>query len=119
MWAQAVACAVGVWLMASPQALGTAGAARINDLVVGPLAASIAGVALWQVTRAVRWANVVLGAWLALSPLVLGHSSSAALNSCLSGLALGGLSCVRGRLRHRLGGGWAEVLRKKAPVPPP
>jgi hypothetical protein len=112
MWAQAVACAVGVWLMASPEVLGYGGAARVNDLVIGPIAASLACVALWQVTRPVRWGNVVPGAWLVLSPLILGHSPAAAVNSCLSGLALGGLSCRRGRLTHRMGGGWAELFRK-------
>lgn len=111
MWAQGIACAVGLWLMASPQVLGYGGAARINDLVVGPVAAAIACVAIWQVTRPVRWANVVLGAWLVLSPLILGLSPSPAANSILTGLALGGFSCVRGRLTHRNGGGWATIFR--------
>jgi hypothetical protein len=118
MWAQGLACAVGIWLMASPQVVGYKGAARINDLVVGPLVASIACVAIWQVTRPVRWANLVFGAWLLLAPLILGHSPWAAVNSCLSGVALGGLSCRRGRLTHRMGGGWSELLRKESRLPP-
>jgi hypothetical protein len=119
MWAQGVACGIGLWLMASPQVLGYGGAARINDLAVGPIAASIACVALWQVTRSVRWANLGVAAWLVLSPLVLGHVPAAAANSILSGLALGGLSCVRGRLTHRMGGGWAELFRKEVRRPLP
>lgn len=111
MWAQGIACAVGLWLMASPEALGYGGAARINDLVVGPIAASVACVALWQVTRAVRWTNLPLGAWLVVSPLMLAHSPSAAANSVLSGVALAGLACVRGRLTHRTGGGWSTLVR--------
>jgi hypothetical protein len=111
MWGQAIACCTGLWLMASPGLLGYGGAARINDLVVGPIAASLACVALWQVTRPVRWANVALGAWLAVSPVILGHSASAAANAVLSGLALGGFSFVRGRLTHRTGGGWAALVR--------
>jgi hypothetical protein len=104
--------------MASPGVMGYEGAARINDLVVGPIAASLACVALWQVTRSVRWANVVLGAWLVLSPVILGHPPVAVVNSCLSGLALGGLSFVQGKLPHRIGGGWGALLRKGAPLPP-
>ena len=119
MWAHGIACCIGLWLMASPPVLGYGGAARINDFVVGPVAASIACVAMWQVTRPVRWANLALGAWLLLSPLILGHASLSAVNSVLSGLALGGLSCVRGRLTHRMGGGWAVLFRKEARLSSP
>lgn len=119
MWAQGIACGIGLWLMASPQVLGYGGAARINDLVAGPISASLACVAMWQVTRPVRWANLGVGAWLLLSPLILGHVSAAAANSVLSGLALAGFSCVRGRLTHRLGGGWAALSRNAVPLSSP
>lgn len=119
MRAQAIACCIGLWLMASPQVLGYGGAAKTNDFVVGPIAASVACVALWQVTRSVRWANLPLGAWLVLSPLILGHTPLCAVNSIFSGLALGGLSFVRGRLTHQMGGGWAVLFRKEAPLSSP
>jgi hypothetical protein len=104
-----VACLVGLWLMASPEVLGYGGAARVNDQVVGPLAASLACVAMWQVLRSLRWANVVLGAWLILAAAVLGHDVVAAGNSVASGLVLGGVSLVRGRLTRRTGGGWRSL----------
>jgi hypothetical protein len=110
MWAQALAFAIGIWLMLAPELLGYRGAARINDLVVGPIAASFACVAMWEVGRGLRWVNLVLGAWLAASPLVLG----AGLNQALSGLALCALSLVRGRLKRRCGGGWRSLFSRAA-----
>lgn len=105
MWAQGIACAIGIWLMASPEVLGYGGTARVHALVVGPIAASLACVAMWQVTRPIRWVNVVIGAWLVLSSAILSDSALSIVNSILSGLALGGLSCFRGRVRHRMAGG--------------
>lgn len=112
MAAQAIACAVGLWLMAAPGVLNYDGAPRLNDQILGPLAASFACVAMWQVTRSVRWANVALGSWLILAPLFLRHGPAAAINSVLSGLVLAEASLVRGRLPHRMGGGWKSLFGK-------
>jgi hypothetical protein len=95
--------------MASPEVLGFGGAARMNDQVVGPLSASLACVAMWQVTRSLRWVNVVLGAWLVLAAIALGHDPVAGVNSLVSGLILCGVSCVRGKLTRRMGGGWRSL----------
>lgn len=108
--AQGVACAVGLWLMAAPDLLGYGGPARVNDLVVGPIAASFACVALWEVARSLRWVNVLLGAWLALSPLILGVGARAAGNEILSGLLLAAASLVGGRARRSYAGGWSALL---------
>ena len=114
MAAQAVACVLGVWLMAAPGALGYGGPARVNDLVIGPVAASIACMAMWQVLRALRWGNVALGGWLVLAPLILGYDSIAIGHSILLGGALAGCSFVRGRIARRMGGGWRALATKGA-----
>lgn len=110
--AQGVACAVGLWLMAAPDLLDYQGPARVNDLVVGPIAASVACVALWEVARPLRWVNVALGAWLALSPLILGSGGRAGANEAASGLVLGVMSLMGGGSARRYGGGWSALTRQ-------
>ena len=50
--------------MASPAVLDYADPARANDRIIGPLVASMAIIAIWDITRPLRWVNVILGAWL-------------------------------------------------------
>ena len=63
MWAQLVAFAAGVWLTAAAQVLGYGGPARPNDHIVGPLAATVALTAAFQVTRGVRGFEGIRGHW--------------------------------------------------------
>lgn len=109
MWAHVLSILLGVWLTAAPSVLGYGGGARINALVVGPLAASAAAVALSEVTRPVRWVNLLLGGWLVVAPVVIEHSSGVAAHGVLVGGLLAAGALVRGRVRARYGGGWSAV----------
>jgi hypothetical protein len=100
--------------MAAPAVLGSAGAVRTNDHVVGPLVLSAAIIAVSEVTRPVRWVNVALGLWLILAPWVLGAEQKALANSTVVGLLLIGFALVRGRVRHSVGGGWAALWQANA-----
>jgi hypothetical protein len=114
MIAQLLSTLVGVWLMAAPGALGYGGAARTNDHIVGPIIATFACVAIWEATRSARWVNVPLGVWLIIAPVLLGYGGAAMWNSLLCGFAVVVLSCVRGRIKHRFGGGWKMLWRGQA-----
>jgi hypothetical protein len=106
-----IAAAIGVWMMFAPAVLGYGGEAATSDYVVGPLIASFGLIAAWEITRALRVCNLVLGAWLATSPLYLSHLSRASLlNAVVCGAAVFALSLVRGKSKHRFGGGWAGLL---------
>ena len=104
-------------LIASPAALRYGGAAAVNDRVTGPLTATLAAVAVSEVTRPVRRANVVTGAWLLAAPWVLGAPPAATWNALLVGAALVGRSFAGGRVTGHYGGGWSAVWRR--PRPPP
>jgi hypothetical protein len=108
--AQVVSALLGIWLMAAPDIVGYGGPARLNDRVVGPLAASFAFIAVWQVTRPLRWLNLALGAWLLLAPWALGYELAPRLNSLVVGLVLVVLAAVSGKVQQRFGGGWASLL---------
>jgi hypothetical protein len=114
VWAQLVAFAVGVWLTAAPGFLGYGGAARSNDHVFGPLAATVGLIAAFQVTRGVRWLNLAFGVWLLVAPWVLGHGQQETVNSTLVGLALAGLAWVRGAADESFGGGWRALWDSRA-----
>jgi len=111
MWAHIIAAALGAWLMAAPAILGYTDPARTNDQIVGPLVATVAVIAWWEVTRAVGWINVLLGLWLLVSPLVLGYGdTNLTLHSFAVGTPLALLAAVRGKHKRRYGGGWSALF---------
>ena len=115
MWPRLVNAAVGLWLMAAPDVLDYAGAARTNDRIFGPVAASVAVIAIWEATRSLRWANVAIGLWLVAAPWLLGYGAGPLLNSTAAGLALTAFALMRGRMDARLGGGWRSLLPGRHP----
>lgn len=104
---------LGVWLMAAPAILGYSGAASISDRVVGPLVAATAIIAIWEVTRPIRWLGVPLGLWLLVAPASFHSPSPAVVNSAIVGTALVVLSFLEGKVRGRYGGGWMELVEGK------
>jgi NAD(P)-dependent dehydrogenase (short-subunit alcohol dehydrogenase family) len=95
--------------MAAPDALGYRGAAGLNDRILGPIAASAACIALWEVTRSLRWINLPIGLWLLVSPWALGYEAVPLLNSTAAGLLSVAFSTVHGAPRQRFGGGWSTL----------
>lgn len=118
MWARAINIAIGIWLMAAPDVLRYGGVPADHGRIVGPVIASLACIAMWEVTRSLRWINLLIGLWMLLAPWVLGFPADATINTMLCGAAVAGLSLVRGKLTHRFDGGWT-FWRSPAPAPPP
>jgi hypothetical protein len=98
--------------MAAPHVLGYAGVARTNDQIVGPLVATFAFIAVWEVTRGLRWLNLVLGVWLVVAPVLLRYPEATSIvNSLVVGVVVIGLSLARGTTAERFGGGWRSLWR--------
>ena len=111
MWAQVINALVGLWLMAAPAALGFNGAARINHLIVGPIAATFAIIAVWEVVRTVGKLNVALGIWLVVAPLVLNHwSMVSTINSLVTGIINIALALTSGKTSDKFAGGWRSLV---------
>lgn len=106
MWPRLISIALGIWLMFAPFVLGYEDLAADHDRIIGPLAASCACIAIWEATRGLRWVNAALGAWLAIAPWLLGFAWVPTSNSVAVGVALFGMACVRGTVKHQLDGGW-------------
>jgi hypothetical protein len=113
IWAQIVNALLGVWLMASPGMFGYSGTGRINDLIVGPIVATFAIIAFWEVTRTVGKANVALGAWLVIAPWVLGYEENviATVNEFVVGITIVALAMTRTKTRAKLGGSWRSLTK--------
>ncbi|MGD9755627.1 MAG: hypothetical protein AB7W59_31935 [Acidimicrobiia bacterium] len=121
MIARLLGVAAGVWLMFSPALFGYGGAAADSDRIAGPVAAAIAFVAIWPVTRALARANVPVGVWLLLAPLVLRPDGVAPiLSSILSGMVIAVTALLQLDADQRFGGGWRTVRpaawRRDGPV---
>ena len=112
MWYQLASFALGLWLMAAPAVLGYGGVAAKNDQTFGPIIASFACIALWEVTRSWRRVNLLPAAWLLFAPWVLGYVWVATINSLLVGVAVAALSWPRGRMKHRMAGRWKAIWSK-------
>ena len=119
MTGQILATLLGVWLMAAPAVLRYGGLPADHDHVVGPVIATFACVAIWEVTRPLRWCNVVLGAWLLLAPWLIYDDRAATLNSLATGLAVVLCSLHKARLTHSFAGGWSSLWRRHRPAPAP
>jgi hypothetical protein len=96
--------------MAAPAVLGFGGTASTMCYIVGPLAASASWIAVWEVTRGIRWLNIPLGAALVAMPLVFGFSTVPLANSVAVGLALMVLPFAGSGASGSYGGGWAALL---------
>jgi hypothetical protein len=67
---------------------------------------------VWEVTRGLRWLNVVLGAWLVVAPMLFRYPEATSIvNSLVVGVVVIGLSLVRGTMTERFGGGWRSLWR--------
>jgi hypothetical protein len=115
MWAQALNVMLGIWLMVAPDALGFSDPARVVDRIVGPVAIFFAALALRDVTRPVRWANLITGAALLVAPWIVGyHTGIPLVNSLVVGILLILFAALGGRTHQQTGGGWSSLLRSQS-----
>ncbi|MGH2395357.1 MAG: SPW repeat protein [Candidatus Limnocylindria bacterium] len=115
MWTHLLPVLAGIWLMASPAVLAYADPARANDRIVGPIVASMATIAIWEIARPLRWVNVILGAWLLIAPWLLGHPPGARWNSLAAGALVLAMSLMKGTRTHKVGGGWSSLWKGAPP----
>ena len=110
--AQIVALIGGLWLMAAPAVLGYVDTTA-EDLqrTVGPLVAAFGGIALWAVTRDLRWVNLPLVAIVAAGPLFGGHPGAATIVALVTAALIAATTPFGGPDPQRRGRGWRGMLR--------
>lgn len=104
----------GVWLMFAPAVLDDAGVAENNDRTFGPIGASFAFVALWEVLRPLRWATLPVGVWLVVAPLVLTYDDAGAIvSSVAAGIVLAVSAFFGGDVDAAFGEGGPRFGRRR------
>ena len=103
-WNLLLSASLGLWLMFAPSTLGTTGAAAHSDHLIGALMLTVAIIALAEVGRVARFANMLCGAWVIASPWLLGGTTTAATwNDMIVGTLVILLSFQRGPVIERYG----------------
>jgi len=110
MWPRVLSALLGIWLMVAPSLLHYDGHASISDRIVGPLIAATAIIAIWEITRPLRWLGIPFGLWLIFAPAFFSFPSNALVDNVVVGVALVILAFLGGGVREKFGGGWREVV---------
>lgn len=93
----------GMWVMASPGALEFSGTLAYSNQLTGAVAVSFAIISMSEVTRALRYADILLGLWVALSPWIFASPPVAVWSGVIAGILLMLLSFPRGSIEGRRG----------------
>lgn len=110
-WSLGLSTAVGLWFIASSSILGFENRAMDAHVIAGALVIVISILAMSEVLRIARFANIVVGALLAaLVWLLDGAPPAGAITTTLFGLLLIVLSLPRGSIRQRYGT-WEQLIR--------
>jgi hypothetical protein len=112
MWAAILSAVSGIWIMIAPTLLGFERTEAVNSYIMGPLITTFAITAIWEVNRSARYFNVFAGLWLVASPFLLEFETIACWNTVGFGLAITGLSFIKGTVRGKYGGGWRSLFQK-------
>lgn len=103
-WPLLSAGLIGTWVMASPSVFGTRGPAFEYETILGALVVVTAFVAWAEVTRAIRFGNLLLGVAIAVGGVLFSEVPLLArLSDVVFGVALVALSVPRGPVHDRYG----------------
>ena len=110
-WTLAAAIAVGAFLMLARLFFTMTEPLANSDHVVGALVITVSIIALAEVARLLRLANVALGAWVAVSPFLYGSAGlEAQIAHVVLGLIVAALSLPRGRRSGEHYAGWDRFI---------
>lgn len=118
MPAQIILVVAGLWLEFAPWVLGYDGAAATSDRIAGPVMAATAFLAVFAITRGLRWVNLATGLWLVAAPWLLGFPLDATISSMICGVLALALAPVGSIDQAQYGGGWMALFRTKRLVWP-
>ncbi|MBW3613240.1 MAG: hypothetical protein KY392_05195 [Chloroflexi bacterium] len=107
---QWIAFGIAVGVMVAPDALGFSESVADAFHILGPVAASIGGMAAYDVLRGLRRAHLLVGPAIALAPILLGGDGAAVAVGVVAGLALALLGLPGAPPRGKFGGGWKMVF---------
>ncbi|HEX7022739.1 MAG TPA: vitamin K epoxide reductase family protein [Trueperaceae bacterium] len=108
-WSLLLCALLGVWLMASPAVFESSSLAD-GDHLLGALIVTFAVIAMAEVTRALRFVNVLAGLWILAAPWLLGGTGTAAMWShVVAGALVILLSLPKGSAKESYGS-WEKII---------
>ncbi|SOD40150.1 Nucleoside-diphosphate-sugar epimerase [Nitrosovibrio sp. Nv4] len=117
-WNMTASVIIGVALMFSRVTFDATGAAANSDHLIGSLVVTFSIMALSEVGRPLRFANIMFGMWLIPAPLVLtGYSDMGSAASIIAGLLLVLLALPVGPIKSHYGAWdrWNSIGSTKLP----
>jgi len=112
-----VGVAIGLWLMASPAAIGFAGYARADMRITGPIVVVLSVLAIWPATRWFARLNAFAGGWMMIGPILLQAEHLLLFSIILLGAVVVSLAVFPGSAERQIGGGWIGILGPGSDVP--
>jgi uncharacterized membrane protein len=109
--------AIGLWLMASPAAIGFAGYSRADMRLTGPIVFTLSVLAVWPATRWFARLNAFAGFWLMIGGILLQAPHMLQLSNILFGAVLVALAVFPGNTARQIGNGWIGILGPGSDVP--
>ncbi len=112
MWLRICTIVLGIWLLFCPAVLGSSAAVAMLDRIAGPVVVVVAVLALRDVTRAARMANIFTGLFLLIA-IPASHSATTLdmVNTFVVGWLLIVCTIPRGTIHRRMDGGWWAIMR--------
>lgn len=114
-----IGAAIGLWLMATPAAIGFAGYSRADMRVVGPIIFTLSILAVWPATRWFARLNAFAGFWLMIGSILLEAPLLLLLPNIVLGAAIVALAVFPGDNARQVGDGWIGILGPGSDVPEP
>ncbi|OJU82272.1 MAG: hypothetical protein BGO10_05350 [Chlamydia sp. 32-24] len=109
-WNLMLSALLGAWMIYSVHMFSTNLAAS-NDYILGALIITFSIIAMAEVTRSVRFINLLIGLWIFISTWVLpGFSEFGEINQAIMGIILFHLSIPRGKILERYGS-WTKYIK--------
>lgn len=104
---------LGLAVMVAPALFDYNQALANNNHIVGPLIITFAVIALWDINRQVRLANVVTGGWLIIAAFIFSAPATLYLIlQAIAGALIIAFALVKGKEAHQYGGGWRSLWQK-------
>ncbi len=108
---------IGLWLMASPAAIGFAGYSRADMRITGPIVVVLSVLSIWPGTRWFARLNAFAGGWMMIGPILLQAEHLLLFSVILLGAIIVALAVFPGDAAPQIGGGWIGILGPGSDVP--
>jgi riboflavin transporter FmnP len=111
MWTQFINTTAGLYIMVIPYLFGYDKELSTHNYITGPLIATFAITAIWEVNRNACWLNIPVAAWLIISSILYGNDQAIYPN-IIAAVVVIVFSAIKRKSKGIYGGGWRSLFQK-------